>query len=106
MDDGRFDKRDSNWWYTDRGGLWGDFPYLHLGERRWDWAAGRSRAVLHHQPRHRRAQAYGLSDQAYPVEAMTAMLAEAGFARVTVHPAWDQLALKDSPEWVVYVAEA
>ena len=28
------------------------------------------------------------------------------YIRVTVHPAWDQLALKDSPEWVVYVAEA
>jgi len=107
LDDGRFDKRDSNWWYTDRGGLWGDFPYLHLGERRWDseqQAAVERFYIINLDTGE--LQAYGLSDQAYPVEAMTAMLAEAGFARVTVHPAWDQLALKDSPEWVVYVAEA
>jgi len=107
LDDAHFDKRDSNWWYTDRGGLWGDFPFLHLGERRWDpeqRAAVERFYIINLDTGE--LQAYGLSDQAYPVEAMTAMLAEAGFAEVAVHPAWDQLALKDSPEWVVYVAEA
>jgi hypothetical protein len=36
---------------------------------------------------------------------VTAMLQEAGFGQVSIHPAWDGLALKDAPEWVVYVAE-
>jgi hypothetical protein len=34
------------------------------------------------------------------------MLHEAGFGGVQVHPAWDRLALKDAPEWVVYVGTA
>jgi SAM-dependent methyltransferase len=104
--DERFDKKDTNWWYTDRGGLWGDFPYLHLGERRWD---AEQRAAVERfyiiNLDTGEMQSYGLSDQAYTVEMMTAMLTEAGFGNVTVHPAWDHLALKDSPEWVVYVAE-
>jgi SAM-dependent methyltransferase len=29
------DKRDSTWWFTDEQGLWGDTPFLHLGERFW-----------------------------------------------------------------------
>ena len=33
------------------------------------------------------------------------MLEEAGFTNVTVHPAWDGLALKDAPEWCVYIAQ-
>ena len=49
-------------------------------------------------------QVYGLSDQAYTAAQVTAMLREAGFSQVSVHPAWDGLALKDAPEWVVYVA--
>lgn len=107
LDDGHFDKRDSNWWYTDRGGLWGDFPYLHLGERHWDaeQRAAVERFYIFNLDTGE-MQAYGLSDQAYSIEAVTAMLAEASFGKVTVHPAWDHLALKDAPEWVVYVAEA
>ena len=50
-------------------------------------------------------KSYGLSDQAYTVEMMEKMLAEAGFGKMTVHPAWDGLALKDAPEWCVYLAE-
>ena len=37
---------------------------------------------------------------------LTAMLQEAGFGQMSIHPAWDGLALKDAPEWVVYVAAA
>ncbi|MGB1254135.1 MAG: SAM-dependent methyltransferase, partial [Candidatus Promineifilaceae bacterium] len=29
------DKKNSTWWFTDDGRLWGDTPYLHLGERIW-----------------------------------------------------------------------
>ena len=31
----RVDKTRSNWWFTDDKGLWGDRPFLHLGERFW-----------------------------------------------------------------------
>jgi SAM-dependent methyltransferase len=105
LDDARFDKKDSAWWYTDTGGLWGDFPYLHLGERAWDpvqRAAVERFHILNLDTGE--LQVYGLSDQAYTVAQVTAMLQEAGFGQVATHAAWDDLALKDAPEWMVYVA--
>lgn len=107
LDDDLFDKKDSAWWYSDRGGLWGDFPYLHLGERVWDpkqRAAVERFHILNLETGE--LQVYGLSDQAYSAAMLTEMLHAAGFGRVDVHPAWDELALKDAPEWVVYVATA
>lgn len=107
LDDAHIDKQDSTWWYTDRGGLWGDFPFLHLGERRFDTEA---RAVIERfhvlNLDSGEMSTYGLSDQAYTAEMMAGMLAEAGFVGMTVHGAWDGLALKDAPEWCVYLAEA
>jgi SAM-dependent methyltransferase len=107
LDDNLFDKKDSNWWYTDQGGLWGDFPYLHLGERAWD-AEQRAAVERFHiiNLKTGELQVYGLTDQAYPVAMLTEMLHAAGFGRVDVHPAWDKLALKDAPEWMVYVVTA
>lgn len=107
LDDARFDKRDSTWWYTDQGGLWGDFPYLHLGERVWDEtqrAASERFYIINLETGE--LQTYSLCDQAYTAEMMTALLGQAGFSRVAVHPAWDDLALKDAAEWIVYVATA
>ena len=34
----RIDKKDSTWWFADDKGLWGERPFLHLGERRWEAA--------------------------------------------------------------------
>ncbi len=104
LDDDRFDKRNSTWWYTDQGGLWGDFPYLHLGERAWDEtqrAAIERFYIINLETGD--LQTYGLCDQAYTVEMMTALLAQAGFDQVTVHPAWNGLPLKDAAEWIVYI---
>jgi SAM-dependent methyltransferase len=101
------DKQDSSWWYTDQGGLWGDFPYLHLGERAWDpeqSAAVERFHILNLETGE--MQVYGLADQAYTVEQMTEMLDQAGFRPVELHAAWDGLALKDAEEWVVYVGIA
>jgi SAM-dependent methyltransferase len=107
LDYDRFDKRDSNWWYTDRGGLWGDFPYLHLGERAWDAEQGASVERFHILNLETgEMQVYGLADQAYTVAQVTEMLREAGFPAVEVRPAWDGLALKDAAEWAVYVGIA
>ena len=107
LDEEHLDKNDGTWWYTDQGGLWGDFPYLHLGERHWD--AERRAAIERFYILNLTTgemQTYGLSDQAYTVDQMTGMLAGAGFAKVSVYPAWGDLAVKDAPEWVVYVGEA
>jgi SAM-dependent methyltransferase len=104
LDDDRFDKRNSTWWYTDQGGLWGDFPYLHLGERAWDpeqRAAVERFHILNLETGE--MQVYGLSDQAYTIQQMTDMLHAAGFGQVETHRAWDGLAMKDAGEWVVYV---
>ncbi|PKO22418.1 MAG: hypothetical protein CVU38_09580 [Chloroflexi bacterium HGW-Chloroflexi-1] len=105
LDDDLFDKKNGAWWYTDQGGLWGDFPYLHLGERAWDpeqRAAVERFHILNLETGE--MHVYGLSDQAYTVAQMTEMLHGAGFGQVETHPAWDDLALKDAQEWVVYVA--
>ncbi len=106
LDDGHIDKKNSTWWYTDQGGLWGDFPFLHLGERTWD---EERRAIIERfyilNLQSGKMDAYGLSDQAYTAEMMREMLEEAGFRDVSLHPGWDQLALNDAPEWCVYMAE-
>lgn len=106
LNDDRIDKKNSTWWYTDQGGLWGAFPFLHLGERTWDEAR---RAVIERfyvlNLETGKMDYYGLSDQAYSAGMMREMLETAGFGNVTVHPAWDGLALKDAPEWCVYMAE-
>jgi SAM-dependent methyltransferase len=107
LDDAKIDKKNSAWWYTDAGGLWGDFPYLHLGERTWDEerrAVIERFYILNLDTGH--LDSYGLSDQAYTAEMLRDMLTEAEFRNMTTHPAWDNLALNDAPEWCVYVAEA
>jgi len=95
--------RDS-WWYSDEGGLWGDFPYLHLGERYWD--AEREIATerffildLQHGHWHE----YRLSDQMYTTERLAEMAAANGWRLAETHPAWDGLPLYDAEEWVVYI---
>lgn len=100
------DKSNSTWWFTDNTGLWGETPFLHLGERFWDAATQMSlerfqtidletgqMTVIH------------LCDQTYSPTEMTAMMKQAGFAKVDVFYNWDKLSLYDAHEWVVYVAE-
>jgi cyclopropane fatty-acyl-phospholipid synthase-like methyltransferase len=102
----RVDKADSTWWYTDDTGLWGDAPFLHLGERQWHAAAQISVERFHilHLETGQMDEIH-LCDQTYAVDEMTAMMQTAGFASVDVYPAWDGLALYDAAEWVVYVAQ-
>lgn len=100
------DKTDSSWWYTDDTGLWGDGPYLHLGERFWDEAARLSteRYLILHLDDGRLDEII-LSDQTYEPDEMRQMLRDAGFSHVDIYPAWDGLPLYDADEWLVYVAE-
>lgn len=102
----RVDKANSTWWFTDDKGLWGDRPFLHLGERFWmaeerasaerfytvDLETGAMSEIL-------------LCDQTYGVEEMAGMMRDAGFSAVTPYPAWAGLPLYDAGEWVVYLVE-
>lgn len=102
----RVDKADSTWWFTDNTGLWGDAPFLHLGERHWhaDERISYERFHILHLESGQLDEVH-LCDQMYAVDEMTAMMQQAGFTSVDVYPAWDGLALYDAAEWVVYVAQ-
>lgn len=102
----RVDKTRSEWWFTDDKGLWGDRPFLHLGERFWLEAEEMSveRFYVIHLETGKLTE-IALSDQTYSIEKMTQMMREAGFNSVDVYQAWDHLPLYDADEWVVYVAE-
>ena len=100
------DKEDGTWWFADDSGLWGDSPFLHLGERHWYAEQNLSLEQFHiinletgelHE--------YTLSDQAYQAKTIESMMRQSGFGHVEVCPAWGGLELTDAKEWVVYVAE-
>jgi SAM-dependent methyltransferase len=102
----RVDKRDGRWWYTDDTGLWGERPYLHLGERFWDAARRASierYLILHLETG--QLDEINLCDQTYTPEEVKAMLQTAGFNHTDHYPAWDGLPLYDAAEWHVYIAE-
>lgn len=101
----RVDKEDSNWWFTDDTGLWGDAPFIHLGERFWDAdnAISIERFYTLHLDNGRCDEVH-LCDQTYPPEEMTAMMQAAGFSQVDLYPAWDGLSLYDAREWLTYIA--
>lgn len=106
LDFQRIDKTDSSWWFTDDTGLWGDAPFLSLGERRWD---ADQRASIDRffiiDLESGRLQTYGLSDNGYPTEEFLDLLRANGFRQAAAFPAWDGLDLYDAEEWVAYVAE-
>ncbi len=106
LDPARVDRKDSAWWYTDNKGLWGERPFLHLGERRWNAAERTSieRFLILHLETGALDEII-LCDQTYEVEEMAGLMRAAGFAAVTSFAGWDGLALYDAEEWVVYVAE-
>lgn len=106
LDQERVDKKDSSWWFTDDKGLWGDRPFLHLGER--TWLAEEKISVERFTIIDLETAAVteiNLCDQTYAVPQMINMLQEAGFKAVDVYPRWDGLPLYDAGEWIVYVAQ-
>jgi SAM-dependent methyltransferase len=105
LDQDRVDKTNSTWWFTDDTGLWGDRPFLHLGERFWHKTGQMSieRFYIIHLETGALTEVT-LCDQTYAVETMRQMLDQAGFPTVGVYPAWDGLPLYDAAEWVVYLA--
>ncbi|MFQ5399732.1 MAG: class I SAM-dependent methyltransferase [Anaerolineae bacterium] len=101
----RVDKQDSNWWFTDDTGLWGDAPFLHLGERFWieeEKTSVERYLILHLETG--QLDEITLCDQTYAEGEMVEMMRQAGFAAVDIYPKWDGLPLYDADEWNVYVA--
>lgn len=106
LDETRLDKKDSTWWHTGKSGLWGETPFLHLGER--TWLAKEKIAVERFHVYYLESGEsleIELCDQSYTIAEMTEVLHTAGFAKVDAYPAWDQLPLYDKDEWVLFVAE-
>ena len=100
------DKSSDTWWYTDDTGLWGDAPFLHLGERFWiaeEEMTIKRFSILYLDTGEQ--DEVILCDQSYSVERMSAMIGESGFVVVQVFPAWDGVPLYDADEWVVYLAQ-
>lgn len=102
----RIDKTHSTWWFTDETGLWGDAPFLHLGERFWDeeQRASIDRFFIVHLETGE-LDVIGLSDNAYESDEMVSLLRRSGFGEVWAFPGWDGLPLYDADEWIAYVAE-
>ncbi len=106
LDQDRVDRTHSTWWFTDDTGLWGDTPFVHLGERFWDEDAAMSLERFY--TLHLDSGALDevlLCDQTYAVTEMTSLLHGAGFDPVTCYAGWDGLALYDAAEWNVFVAQ-
>lgn len=106
LDEQRIDKEDSTWWQTGHSGLWGETPFLHLGERTW---LAEEKIVLErfhvYYLENGESLEIELCDQSYTIAEMTDVLHTAGFTNVDVYPAWGQLPLYDKDKWVVFVAE-
>lgn len=106
LDPARVDKKDSSWWYTDDTGLWGERPFLHLGERRWnavERASVERYYILHLESG--TMDEIVLCDQVYETEEMMEMMRAAGFGEVKSHAAWAGLPLYDAGEWIIYIAQ-
>lgn len=106
LDQERVDKKNSNWWFTDEKGLWGERPFLHLGERHWNEEAQTSveRYYILDLETTDLLEIL-LCDQTYAVSAVTTILHAAGFNIVENYPGWNNLPLYDAPEWVCYIAQ-
>jgi len=106
LDQERVDKNHSSWWFTDDKGLWGDRPFLHLGERTWlaeEKISIEEFTIIDLETAE--STEINLSDQTYAVPEMVQMLRDAGFSSVDVYERWGDLPLYDAGEWIVYVAQ-
>lgn len=105
LDYERIDKDNSTFWFTDDRGLWGDRPFLVLGERFWD--ADSRTAIDRFHLLHLETgemEVIALSDCGYETGEMLALLQDSGFASAESFNAWDSIGLYDETEWIAYVA--
>ncbi len=98
------DKKESNWWFTDETGLWGNTPFLHFGERIWLELQQTSIERYHiinletGEMNH-----IELCDRVYKTGEMAGMMQAAGLTAVDIYPEWDMQPLYDAQEWIVYI---
>ena len=105
LDFERIDKSDSNFWFTDDRGLWGDRPFMVLGERYWDNNERTAIDRFHVIDLETGAmQVIGLPDCGYETEEFLSLLHACGFTSAEAHRAWDNIGLYDAEEWITYVA--
>lgn len=101
----RVDREERSWWYADDEGLWGDGPFVSLGQRFWyaeEMLSCERYFTIHLE--NDRLEEIVLCDQTYGMNEMVNLLGACGFSAVETFPAWDGLPLYDAEEWVVYVA--
>lgn len=99
------DKSDSSWWFTDHQGLWGDGPFLCLGERQWRREERLSLEryyVVHLESG--QFDEITLCDQMYSAAEVGELLNQANFQSPKRFNAWDELSLKDRNEWLIYTS--
>ena len=102
----KVEKKPGNWWFAGDTGLWGDAPFLHLGERFWleeDGLSIERFSILHLETG--KLDEIILCDQTYSIGGISEMMTEAGYASVTAFSGWDGVPLYDAGEWIVYLAE-
>jgi len=106
LDRDRIDKEFKSWWYTGDWGLWGDRPYLHLGERIWypEEQIRLERFLIVHLETGELTEVQ-LCDQSYSAGEMSEKMQAAGFKSVEVYLAWDGLSINDAQDWVIFVGE-
>ncbi len=104
LDPEKVDRGESNWWFTDDTGLWGDSPYLHLGERHWDehLQASIERYYIVDLTTGKTDE-YTLADQVYTPSEIDKMAKATGLQLEFVQKAWGGLDLSDAEEWILYV---
>lgn len=105
LDPQHVDKTESTWWFTDDSGLWGDSPFLNLGERFWNYEEQCSTeryTVLHLESGE--CEVIHLSDLTYTPTEITSLLYQTGFSTAIHYPQWDNLPLYDAREWNIYLA--
>lgn len=102
----RVSKEDRSWWYTGNSGLWGDSPFLCLGETIWypDESISLDRYYLLYLETGE-MQEITVADQIYGVVEVHDILRAAGFRSVQAYPESAGLPLHDAREWVLYIAE-
>lgn len=98
------DRRPVMRWWTGSRGLFGPDDNLVLTERIWDEVA---RATVERDIvldiETGALTAFGVTERAYDLDEVEALMAGAGFAGIEYHPAWDGLDFDDSASWLVAI---
>jgi SAM-dependent methyltransferase len=98
------DRRSVMRWWTGSRGLFGPDDNLVLTERIWDEAA---RATVERDIvldiENGALTTFGVTERAYELDEVEALMAGAGFAGIEFHPGWDGLDFDDSASWLVAI---